>query len=179
MVHVQMRGLDVGAREVEAEDRAQQGRDGGEEDRERLHPVDIVAVEQPPRTPDPGDHGENADERPRDLLAGLVLLLLALGLILGDSVEAACKRAGRAAGWRRRDTNVMAALEEFSANFGGPPKGDLIIGLEKSAIGTLVERSSRYTMLLHLPRKDSIPPWPTAPGPPYSSRPERWMVPRP
>ena len=30
-------------------------------------------------------------------------------------------------------------------------EGDLIMGLEKSAIGTLVERSSRYTMLLHLP----------------------------
>jgi IS30 family transposase len=32
-------------------------------------------------------------------------------------------------------------------------EGDLILGLESSAIGTLVERSTRYTLLLHLPRE--------------------------
>jgi IS30 family transposase len=30
-------------------------------------------------------------------------------------------------------------------------EGDLILGLDRTAIGTLVERSSRFTMLLHLP----------------------------
>ncbi len=33
-------------------------------------------------------------------------------------------------------------------------EGDLIIGLNRSAIGTVVERRSRYTLLVHLPRMD-------------------------
>jgi IS30 family transposase len=34
-------------------------------------------------------------------------------------------------------------------------EGDLILDLESSAIGTLVERTTRFTMLLHLPRAET------------------------
>jgi putative transposase len=50
-------------------------------------------------------------------------------------------------GWRY----LAAVLDAFSRRVVGWA-GDLIIGLGSSAIGTLVERPTRFTVLLHLPR---------------------------
>jgi IS30 family transposase len=79
----------------------------------------------------------------------------------------ACLRSGRALRLpreraRRRGKSFIANAIMISER---PPEiadravpghweGDLILGLESSAIGTMVERSTRFTMLLHLPRAE-------------------------
>ena len=79
----------------------------------------------------------------------------------------ACLRTGRALRVPRARTQargkkfvtaeIMISQRPAEADDRAVPghwEGDLILGVESSAIGTLVERTTRFTMLLHLPRMD-------------------------
>jgi IS30 family transposase len=79
----------------------------------------------------------------------------------------ACLRTGRALrvprsraqrqAWAHVNGAVMISERPAEAEDRAVPghwEGDLLIGLERSAVGTLVERSTRFTMLIPLPREE-------------------------
>jgi IS30 family transposase len=94
----------------------------------------------------------------------------------------ACLRTGRALrvprararqkAWAHVMPEVMISERPAEAADRAVPghwEGDLLIGLERSAIGTLVERTTRFTILIHLPREAGFGAIPrTKNGPPLA-----------
>jgi IS30 family transposase len=80
-----------------------------------------------------------------------------------------CLRTGRALrvprararqkAWAHVTPEVLISERHAEAEDRAVPghwEGDLLIGLHRSAIGTLVERTTRFTMLIHLPREEGF-----------------------
>ena len=78
-----------------------------------------------------------------------------------------CLRTGRALrvprarnrqkAWGHVTNEVLISQRPAEADDRAVPghwEGDLIIGLQRSAIGTIVDRTTRFTMLVHLPREE-------------------------
>ena len=110
----------------------------------------------------PGDFPEDASMRVSHEAIYQALYIQGRGALRREL--AACLRTGRAlrvprARLRQRGKPFITPelmISERPPEVGdravpGRCEGDLIIGLNSSAIGTLVERTTRFTMLLHLP----------------------------
>ena len=119
----------------------------------------------------PVDFPEDASMRISHEAIYQALFVQARGALRRDLV--ACLRTGRAlrvprARARQRASghvtdDVVISQRPAEADDRAVPghwEGDLIIGTDRSAIGTLVERSTRFTMLVHLPREQG---WGTTP----------------
>ena len=111
-------------------------------------PVTTIA-RRPSRTPD--------SEEPLYIQGrGALRRELILCLRTGRALRVPRARSHRTS-WAHVTPDVLISERPAEAEDRAVPghwEGDLLIGLERSAIGTVVERSTRYTKLVHLPQEE-------------------------